>query len=70
MSSRQLPVYLSDSEYKFDPVTVTMLGKGSNVKGAAMLKSMVKNLRAHKALKGGGLPPKAKSPWSYIQARG
>lgn len=70
VSSRQLPVYLSDSEYKFDPVTVTMLGKGSNVKGAAMLKGMVKNLRAHKSIRGGGLPPKAKSPWAYIQARG
>jgi hypothetical protein len=70
VSSRQLPVYLSDSEYKFDPVTVTMLGNGSNTKGAAMLKGMVKNLRAHKSIRGGGLPPKAKSPWSYIQARG
>jgi len=68
-STKQLPVYLSDSEYKFDPITVTMLGKGSNTQGAVMLKHMVNNLRAHKALKGGGLPPKAKSPWAYIEGR-
>jgi hypothetical protein len=66
-TSRQLPVWLSNDEYKFDPVTVTMLGNGSNTKGAAMLKQMVENIRRHKSLKKGGLPLKAKSPWHYLQ---
>ncbi len=65
----QLPVWLSDSEYKFDPLTVTMLGEGSNIKGAEMLKHMVKNIRADKSKSGGGLPKKAHSPWHYIQKR-
>lgn len=65
-TTRQLPVWLSDSEYKFDPVTVTLLGDGSNTKGAKMLKSMVQNIRAEKSKKGGGLPSKAKSPWHYM----
>ncbi len=65
-TSTQVPVWLSDSEYKFDPVTVTLLGGGSNVKGASMLKNMVVNLRKHKISKGHGLPPKAKHPMQYI----
>lgn len=64
--TQQIPVFLSDSEYKFDPVTVTMLGKGSNDKGAALLKQMVLKVRKHKISNGDGLPPKAKDPFAYI----
>ena len=66
---KQVPVWLSNDEYKFDPLTVTLLGKGSNEKGAAFLKQMVINLRKHKISKGHGLPPKAKDISSYIPNR-
>lgn len=65
-TSTQVPVWLSDGEYKFDPVTVTLLGHGSNVKGADLLKQMIVKLRKHKVSKGDGLPPKAKHPMQYI----
>jgi len=65
-TSEMMPVWLSDGEYKFDPITVTALGKGSNEKGASILKDMVNNLRKHKSSKGSGLPPKAKHPSYYI----
>lgn len=64
--SEQVPVWLSEGEHKIDPVTVTMLGKGSNAKGAKLLKQMVIKLRKHKISKGDGLPPKAKHPAAYI----
>jgi hypothetical protein len=64
--SSQVPVWLSEGEHKIDPVTVTLLGDGSNVKGADILKSMVIKLRKHKISKGDGLPPKAKRPMQYI----
>jgi hypothetical protein len=66
-TAKQLPVYLSDSEYKFDPLTVALLGDGSEKKGSSILKAMVKNIRKEKSKKGGGLPLKAKSPWYYIE---
>lgn len=65
-TSSQVPVWLSEGEYKIDPVTVTLLGKGSNVVGADILKHMVVKLRKHKISKGYGLPPKARSPMQYI----
>lgn len=65
-SSSQVPVWLSEGEHKIDPVTVTLLGHGSNVNGADILKKMVINLRKHKISKGDGLPPKAKHPMQYI----
>ncbi len=68
-NAKQVPVWLSNDEYKFDPLTVTLLGKGSNEKGAAFLKQMVINLRKHKISKGHGLPPKAKDISSYIPNR-
>jgi hypothetical protein len=64
--SSQVPVWLSDGEHKIDPVTVTLLGRGSNVDGADILKNMVIKLRKHKVSKGDGLPPKAKHPMQYI----
>lgn len=65
-TSSQVPVWLSEGEHKIDPVTVTLLGRGSNVKGADILKNMVIKLRKHKISKGDGLPPKAKHPLQYI----
>lgn len=64
--SSQVPVWLSEGEHKIDPVTVTLLGDGSNVNGADILKHMVIKLRKHKISKGDGLPPKAKHPLQYI----
>lgn len=63
----QLPVWLSEGEYKIDPTTVTLLGKGSNDKGASLLKEMVIKLRKHKISNGSGLPPKAKAPVYYMK---
>lgn len=68
-ASPQLPVYLSNDEYKFDPVTVSILGGGSNERGSALLKKMVKNLRKHKNSNGDRLPPKAKPPHFYMKGR-
>lgn len=65
-STKQVPVWLSNDEYKFDPVTVTLLGKGSNARGADVLKAAVIKLRKHKISKGDSLPPKAKNPSHYI----
>lgn len=68
-TSQQVPVWLSNDEYKFDPVTVTLLGNGSNKRGADALRRMVKNLRKHKISNGNELPPKAKNPLDYIGRR-
>lgn len=68
--SPRIPVRLSNDEYRFDPVTVAILGRGSNTKGSKMLTEMVENLRLHKISNGAGLPPKAKSPLHYMNMRG
>lgn len=65
--SRQLPVYLSNDEYKFDPNTVTAIGRGNNDRGAKVLKSMVLQLRKDKAQNGMRLAPKAKDPVQYME---
>lgn len=67
--SKQVPVWLSNDEFKFDPVTVTLLGNGSNKRGADTLRRMVKELRKHKSSNGNELPPKAKNPLDYIRRR-
>ena len=67
--SNQAPVWLSDSEYKFAPVTVALLGNGSNEKGSNILRRGIKNIRKHKSGKGDGLPPKAKPLLSYMSLR-
>lgn len=64
--SKQAPVWLSNDEYKFDPLTVAVLGRGSNEKGSDILRDMVKNIRKHKSEKGDGLPPKAKPLLAYL----
>ena len=67
--SNQAPVWLSDSEYKFAPVTVALLGNGSNEKGSNILRRGIKNIRKLKSGKGDGLPPKAKPLLSYMSLR-
>ena len=69
-NARPLPVYLSDGEYGYPPFVVSLLGAGSEKKGSAILKTMVKNIRKDKSKNGSGLPSKAKSPWHYIEKRG
>lgn len=64
-----VPVWLSNDEYKFDPVTVTLLGNGSNKKGSDKIRKMIVNLRKHKISKGDKLPPKAKTPLEYMNMR-
>lgn len=66
---KQVPVYLSNDEYKFDPLAVTLLGKGSNKTGADILRSAINNLRKHKSSNGSGLPPKAKKFTDYMNLR-
>lgn len=66
-STKPVPVWLSNDEYKFDPTTVTILGNGSNGRGAKVLKSVVNNLRKHQMSNGANLPPKAKHPMQYIK---
>lgn len=65
--TKQLPVYLSNDEYKFDPETVTAIGRGNNDKGAKILKSMVLELRKDKSRNGIGLAPKSKDPMHYVE---
>jgi hypothetical protein len=73
--SQQVPVWLSDSEYKSDPVTVSLIPlvmgekKISNEKGADILRATIKNIRKHKSVSGSGLPPKSKPLLEYISVR-
>jgi len=73
--SQQVPVWLSNDEYKSDPVAVSLVplafGKKqiSNEKGADILRATIKNIRKHKSSAGSGLPPKAKPLLQYISAR-
>ncbi len=60
-------VMLSNDEFGFDPISVTLLGKGSIAKGSKALKTMVKNLRKDKSRNGLGLPPPAKDPFHYMK---
>ena len=61
------PVYVANEEFKFDPVTVSLAGKGDIKKGAEVFKKMVKQVRIHKSSNGLGLPPKALHPMDYIR---
>ncbi len=68
-TSRPVPVWLSKDEVPMPPTPVTVLGGGSNTKGAALLRNMTNNLRKHKTSNGSGLPPKAKNPFDYMRQR-
>lgn len=67
---KQVPVRVANEEFKFDPVTVTLAGHGDAKKGAEVFKTMVHNIRKHKASNGLGLPPRAKDPLAYMQKVG
>jgi hypothetical protein len=72
---KQAPVYLSNDEYKSDPVVVSLIPYAlghkqiSNEKGADILREGIKRLRKHKSSSGSGLPPKAKPIIEYMLAR-
>ena len=66
-TGKQTPVYIANEEFKFDPVTVTLLGHGNMKKGSEVFKDMVHNIRKHKNSNGLGLPPKAKHPLDYMK---
>lgn len=68
--SQQVPVWLSNDEYKYSPVTMTLLGNGSASKGAAIMKEAEHKLRKHKISNGVELSPKAKHPLDYINMKG
>jgi hypothetical protein len=66
--SDDIPAMLADGEYVIDSEVVSALGNGSNKAGAKVLDKMRENIRKHK--RSGSLnsiPPKAKSPLSYIK---
>lgn len=67
--TRPVPVYLSNDEFTIPPHVVSALGGGNNNIGAKQLRRMVKEIRIHKASKPKGLPPKAKSPFAYMEGR-
>jgi len=58
---------LSDGEYKIPPEAVTALGKGSNQRGANILKNIVENIRKEKRTSGNKLPPKSKPINNYLR---
>lgn len=63
----KINAFLSDGEYVFDADTVAALGDGNNRAGAAKLDEMRKKIREHKrSAPSSDIPPKAKSPFSYL----
>ena len=66
--SDSIPAMLADGEYVFDADTVAALGNGSNKAGALVLDKMRERIREHKrSAPVGKIPPKAKSPLSYLK---
>jgi hypothetical protein len=66
--SDSIPAMLADGEYVFDADTVAALGNGSNKAGAQVLDKMRESIREHKrSAPIGKIPPKAKSPLSYLK---
>ena len=59
---------LADGEYVFDADIVSALGDGSNKEGAKKLDAMREAIRKHKrSAPADKIPPKAKSPLSYLK---
>jgi hypothetical protein len=59
---------LADGEYVFDADIVAALGDGSNKQGAEKLDKMREAIRSHKrSAPNDKIPPKAKSPLSYLK---
>lgn len=66
--SDDIPAMLADGEYVFDADTVAALGNGSNKAGALALDKMRASIRKHKrSAPANKIPPKAKSPLSYLR---
>jgi hypothetical protein len=61
-----VPAMVSDGEVQSSPLFVTLLGNGSNAKGASFLKKTIEKIRHHKSLNKGGLPPKIKPIEHYF----
>jgi len=62
----KVPAAVSDGEFLQSPLTVTLIGGGSNQKGAKILDKVRANIRRHKSMNGGRLPPKAKPLSAYF----
>jgi hypothetical protein len=66
--SDDIDAKLADGEYVFDADIVSALGDGSNKAGAQALDKMREAIRAHKrSAPDTKIPPKAKSPLSYLE---
>lgn len=66
--SDDIPAMLADGEYVIDAETVAQLGNGSNKAGAKVLDKFRQNIRAHKrSAPHDKIPPKAKSPLTYLK---
>lgn len=58
---------VSPDEYRISPEQVTAIGKGSNEKGAKILKNFVSQVRKKKRTSGQKLPPKSKPIGGYLK---
>ena len=59
---------VSHGEYVFDADTVSSLGDGNNAAGAKKLDGMREEIRKHKrSAPPTKIPPKAKTPLSYLK---
>lgn len=66
----KIPALLSDGEYVMDAGAVADLGDGSTKEGARRLDTLRQNLRMHKrSAPAASIPPKAKSPASYLRGK-
>lgn len=61
---------VSNDEYEVPPEKVTALGRGSNERGAQILKKLVSQVRSQKRTSGRKLPPKAKPIGGYLSNMG
>jgi len=61
---------IADGEFVFPASLVTALGNGSNKEGAKKLDEMREKIREHKRSASiTKIPPKAKSPLSYMEGK-
>ena len=61
---------IADGEFVFPASLVTALGGGSNKEGAKKLDEMREKIREHKrSASANKIPPKAKSPLSYMEGK-
>lgn len=62
-----VPINASQGEYVVDASTVSDLGDGNSRAGGLALDRMVQNVRKHKRANTSSLPPKAKTPETYMR---